>query len=95
MTKDELELAVSGYKKSIVKFGASWCGPCKMADKMLKKVIDEGFSQVFSVDVEKSPDIGLKFKIMKLPTFIVFQNGEVVERFVDRKTKQEIIDKIK
>tara|TARA_R110002050_G_scaffold272219_1_gene415986 strand:+ start:1731 stop:2018 length:288 start_codon:yes stop_codon:yes gene_type:complete len=94
MNVSELEKIVSSKEKTLVKLGASWCGPCKQADIVLKKVDKEVDNKVVIIDVEKSIEIGSQFKIKNLPTFIIFQNGEVVERFNKRHSKDEFIKKL-
>ena len=95
ITQSELDLAVNSDKKTLVKFGTEWCGPCKMADIVLKNVVESGFPRVIKINVEKNIKLGSKYKIRSMPTFIIFQNGEIVERFTKRHTKQELINKLK
>lgn len=91
----EFKELVNVEGKTLVKFGASWCGPCKMADKVLAKYVEMGNDNVYSIDVEDSLKIGVEYSIRNLPTFIIFQDGEIVDRFTGRITKQDIIDKMK
>ena len=95
MTLDKFKDIIKSEQKTLVKFGASWCGPCKMADKVLTKYVEMGNDRVYSIDIEDNKKIGFEYLIKSLPTFIIFQSGEIVERWTGRTTKQELIDKMK
>tara|TARA_B100000809_G_scaffold264049_1_gene318839 strand:- start:638 stop:928 length:291 start_codon:yes stop_codon:yes gene_type:complete len=94
MRLEDFQLQINIKEKTLVKFGASWCGPCKMADKVLAKVVEDGYDCVMSIDVEDNPKLGVKYMVRTLPTYIIFYDGEEVERFTGRKTKQELINKL-
>ena len=95
ISESELDLVVGNKEKTLVKFGANWCGPCNTMDKVLNKVIEDGYKRVVKVDIEKSIDIALKFKIRKMPTFMIFKEGEILERFDGAVSKKVLIEKMK
>jgi thioredoxin 1 len=68
---------------SAVKFGASWCGPCKLLIPMMKKIEAE-FPKIrlLSVDVEDNPKAAKEYRIRRLPTVILFRDGQEVNRVV-------------
>nr|WP_275901112.1 thioredoxin domain-containing protein [Paenibacillus periandrae] len=41
-----------------------------------------------TVDCDKSPDIAAQYGIMSLPTVILFQNGEPVEKLIGLRSKR-------
>jgi thioredoxin 1 len=68
---------------NLVKFSAEWCGPCKMASRIIDSVLTEFTSVIFTeVDTDDSPNLASTYKIKSVPTVIVFNNNEEVERFV-------------
>jgi|TARA_B100000925_G_C21740001_1_gene358799 thioredoxin 1 len=67
--------------KVIVDFWAEWCGPCKMMHPILEEYSkEEGAVQVVKVNVDEEADIASKYNIRGIPTFILFEDGEVAKR---------------
>ena len=67
-----------------VKFGASWCGPCKSLEPIMDKMKEE-FSpgvKFFAVDVEEAPQLAKTHRIRSLPTVILLRDGQEVRRLV-------------
>lgn len=77
----------------IVDFWATWCGPCRAIKPVLESMSNEANGQfkVVGVDVDQEPDLSTKYSVSAIPTLLVFKNGEVVERFVGMKTKQDLL----
>jgi len=68
---------------SLVKFAATWCGPCKVLSRTLDKVTPEFPTVNFQeVDVDDHPELAKDYKIRSVPTVIVFRNGEELTRLV-------------
>lgn len=67
---------------TLVDFWANWCGPCKM---MLPTVAQlaremEGRAKVGKVDCDENEKLVDSFGIMTIPAFLIFKNGEPVDR---------------
>lgn len=80
----------------LVEFSAAWCGPCKMMAPALEKLSEEFVGRVVigKLDVEESSDIMMKFKIMSVPTTLIFKNGVVVEKMIGLHNQSELKKKI-
>lgn len=67
----------------LVDFTASWCGPCKAMAPAVEDIAREyeGEATVYLMDIDESPDTRHGQGIMGVPTFIIFNRGEMVERF--------------
>ena len=79
----ELELEVNNNKKVLVDLWAPWCGPCKMLSPIVDKVSEElSDVRVLKVNVDDNEDIASKFDVEAIPTLLVFNNGELVNKNV-------------
>ena len=66
---------------SLVKFWASWCGPCKAYSPIFNQFSEQNESlKCFSVDCGDHKDIADDFEIKSIPITILFQNGEEIKR---------------
>lgn len=84
-------------KLALVDFSATWCGPCKMLDPVLKKVSDDLEDKVdfYHIDVDESPEASSRFGIRGVPTMIVFHEGQEIDRMVgfrDRNALQKQLE---
>lgn len=62
-------------------FYADWCGPCKMVDPMVKKVLNNYPSIEFiKVDVEVDRELTAKFGVTSIPTMVVMKDDVEVSR---------------
>ena len=63
--------------KKIVRFTASWCGPCKMIAPVFEKLSHELSALKFAkVNVDDNQDLAQEFGVMGIPCLIVFKKGE-------------------
>jgi thioredoxin 1 len=68
---------------SAVKFGATWCPPCKVLEPRFKKVTAE-FPDIrfLSVDIDDQPHEAKDHRIRSVPTVILFRDGHEIDRMV-------------
>jgi len=66
----------------LVDFYADWCAPCKMVAPLLDEIAHQqiGKMLVVKVDTDHAPDVAMQYEIRSIPTLIIFQNGEEIER---------------
>jgi len=66
----------------LIDFYADWCGPCKTMTPIIKEIAVnfEGKLKVIKVDIDKNKSIAELYKIMGVPTFILFKKGAIVWR---------------
>lgn len=95
-TKDEFELILNDNKVVFVDFWATWCGPCQMISPIIEQIADEYVEKmpVAKVDIDQNRELAEKYKIMSIPTIILFENGKEVKRLVGAKSSAEYINEI-
>ncbi|MDT8976396.1 thioredoxin family protein [Paenibacillaceae sp. P-4] len=69
---------------TLVEFGASWCPPCKALLPILDELDHQYGEQVtvLQVDCDDSPAIASEYRVMSMPTVMMFHNGEPVEKLI-------------
>ena len=93
ITEDTFQAEVLDQKSPVlVDFSAVWCGPCKMLDPIVEKLAGEwGNSvKVVRLDVDYSPDLAMNYRVMGVPTLIMFKGGEPVERVTGYQPKDRL-----
>ncbi len=77
--------------KAIVDFYATWCGPCKMLSPIFEELSNEISNVDFiKVDVDKHEDLCKEYKVMSIPTLIIFENNKEIKRFVGFIPKEKL-----
>ena len=96
LTKDNFEReAVQASGKVLIDFWASWCGPCKMLLPIVEELAGEvKNARIGKVNVDEQPELAERFRVMTIPTLILFKNGQVVDSSVGVKPKSAILNMI-
>ncbi len=81
----------------LVDFWATWCGPCKMIAPIVKEIADEydGKILVGKVNVDEEPDLTMQYNVSSIPTLMVFKNGQLVNKAIGYREKDEILKMLK
>lgn len=74
----------------ILKFSASWCGPCKMLTTTIASIKDEIPYPVEEIDVDSNTEMAQKFSIRGVPTMILVNGEKEVKRKVGAMTSAEL-----
>lgn len=64
------------------KFFASWCGPCKIMAPVVEDLSKkfEGRVKFIQIDIDICGDIAQNYFVMSVPSFLIFKDGEEVDR---------------
>ena len=80
---------IKAEKPVLVDFWATWCGPCRRQAPVVEELAEAGY-EVGKVDVDKEPSLAQQYKIMSIPTLLVFKEGKETARFVGLTSKTEL-----
>jgi thioredoxin 1 len=85
-------LVLRAPRPVLVEFGAPWCGPCKMLEPVLADLADDYAGQVdfYTVNVDQTPNLVMDYGVMGVPTVILFQAGEAVQRMTGYRPKKAL-----
>ncbi len=89
------ESEVLGAEKPVlVDFWATWCMPCRMLAPTIEELAEDLEGQVIvgKVNVDEESDLARKYRVMSIPTLIVFENGAEVRRSVGVVSREDILD---
>ncbi len=81
---------------AVVDFWAPWCGPCKMMEPAVKELSEEmGDVAFYKLNVDQNQDVSMKYKVMSIPTILIFKDGELKDTSIGVLSKDMLESKIK
>lgn len=84
---------INQTRVTVVKFGATWCGPCRMIAPVLEKLAEEMADVTFvdvDVDDEASSTIVEASKVSSVPLIVIFKKGQPVQRILGFRPEEEL-----
>ncbi|MCI8939499.1 MAG: thioredoxin [Dorea sp.] len=89
--EDFKQVVLDSDKPVLVDFWAEWCGPCQTMGPIVEELSAElSDMKVCKLDIDKAMEIARQYRVMSIPTFLVFEGGEVTARTVGEQTKAEL-----
>lgn len=88
--------ALEADKPVLVDFYADWCGPCKMMAPIIDELAGEydGIATIGKLNVDDNPEIAQQYRVMTIPTLMIFKNGQAVDSVVGVVPKKVLKEKL-
>ena len=86
------EEVMRSEKPVLLDFFAPWCGPCRelgpVVDELAAELSDV---KVAKINVDEERELAKKYRVFSIPTLVVIKGGEVVNKAVGARSKEEIL----
>jgi len=80
----------------LVDFWAEWCGPCRMVGPVVEEIAQEqaGALKVLKLNVDDNPEVTRRYRVMSIPTLMVFAGGDEKKRIVGARGKTQLLSEM-
>jgi thioredoxin 1 len=85
-------VVLSPSRPVVVDFWADWCAPCKQLSPILDELAQtyDGQIDFVKLDTNANPAVPSKYGVLRLPTVLVFQDGEIIKQFMGAVPKLQL-----
>ncbi len=86
------EMVLKSANPVLVDFWATWCRPCQMVAPILEELTQDyaGKLTIAKLDVDQNQQTAQKYRVMSIPTMIIFKQGKPVANIVGFKPKDKL-----
>lgn len=96
-TDENVKEIIASGKPVVIDCWATWCGPCvamgPIVDELAKEY--EGRVVIGKYNVDEESDLSTQYRVMSIPTFLFFKNGEKTSiRLAGSQSRETMVAKI-
>lgn len=98
------ELSESNFEQEVIKSSlpvlvdlwAAWCGPCRLIAPVVEELAGryQGKMKMGKLNVDDYPQVAAQYRIMNIPTLLLFKGGQEVDRIVGVVPREELTRRI-
>lgn len=87
---------VKASTPALVDMWAAWCGPCRMIAPMVEELAGtyQGKVKFGKLNVDDHPQLAAQYRVLNIPTLLLFKGGREVDRIIGAQPKEELIRRI-
>ena len=93
----DIEETLKKFPTIVIDCWAPWCGPCRMIGPIIEELAKEMQGKIVfgKLNVDENPQTSMKYRIMSIPTLLVFKNGGLVDQLIGAMPKEMLMQKLK
>ena len=87
---------IHDYPAVVIDCWAPWCAPCRMVAPIVEQLARDYSGRILfgKLNVDENQTVAASYHIMSIPTFLVFKNGELVDRIVEAMPREMLEPRI-
>jgi thioredoxin 1 len=88
-SEEAFDQLIAGDTPVLVDFWATWCGPCRMIAPIVEEIANAyaGKAIVAKVDVDEQGELAQRYRVMNIPTLMLFKQGQLVDKAIGARPK--------
>ncbi|GAB2685150.1 thioredoxin [Kribbella swartbergensis] len=89
------EVVLGADQPVLVDFWAQWCPPCHQILPVLEQIdAERNDLTVVKLNSDENPSIAARYRVMALPTLMLFHRGEVIWSVVGARPRHRLVKEL-